>query len=93
MSAGNQIPFLATGGGHGNSLTMSRLQDGLVIDLGNFNAFSLDAENNLLTVGGSTIYNDVLQTLYDAGKQLRMYLSVKSRVSAPRAKRFTHSHA
>lgn len=68
------MPFLATGGGHGNSLTMSKLQEGLVIDLGNFNAFSLDTEKDLLTVGGSTIYLDVLQALYDAGKQLRMYL-------------------
>lgn len=65
------IPFLAIGAGHGSSTTTSRLQNGIEIDLANFNSVDFDAENNLLTVGGSVVFSQLFDLLYQAGKMLR----------------------
>ena len=35
------------------------------------NTVDLDAGNNLLTIGGGTIFSDVIPPLYAAGKELR----------------------
>ena len=35
------------------------------------NTVNLDAGNNLLTIGGGTIFSDVIPTLYSAGKEMR----------------------
>ncbi|KAI4235936.1 MAG: hypothetical protein L6R40_006304 [Gallowayella cf. fulva] len=65
------IDFLATGGGHGTSSTLSRLQRGVDIDLGKFDSVHLEAEQNRLTVGGATTFAQVIDLLYGAGKELR----------------------
>lgn len=66
-----QIPFLATGGGHGTSSTLARLKQGIDIDLGKFDAVNLETDKNLLTVGGATVFSQVIDLLYAAGKELR----------------------
>lgn len=65
------VPFLATAGGHGLSTTLGEFDNGLEIDLSNFKSVELDATNNELTVGGATVFSDLYDPLYDAGKLLR----------------------
>lgn len=73
IASSAKIPFLATGGGHSTSIQPGRLHDGLQIDLSNFDSVKLDAENNLLTVGGATRFAQIIDILYDAGKQFRKF--------------------
>lgn len=40
--------------------------------MGNFNRVRIDAGNNILTVGGSVKFNDVMGPVYAAGKAIRM---------------------
>lgn len=65
----NNIPFLATGGGHSTTVHVGHLRDGLQIDLSNFDSVELDAERNLLTVGGATRFAQITDVLYNAGKE------------------------
>ncbi|KAE8146566.1 hypothetical protein BDV25DRAFT_169796 [Aspergillus avenaceus] len=64
----NDIPFFTTGGGHGISDYSSF--NGLSIDLRNFRTVDLDVEHNLLTIGGSTKIDQLLDLLWDNGKEL-----------------------
>ncbi|KAI4161931.1 MAG: hypothetical protein LQ342_004497 [Letrouitia transgressa] len=70
----NKISFLHTGGGHGISTTLGRLQNGVDVDLGNFDSVHLDAKRNLLTVGGAAVFSQAIDVLYGAGKELRATL-------------------
>jgi hypothetical protein len=49
--------------------------NGLEVDLGNFNSITLDSENDKLTVGGGTKFSGFINLLYDAGKELREWLT------------------
>ncbi|KAF6825542.1 FAD binding domain-containing protein [Colletotrichum musicola] len=70
IASANDIPFLATGAGHGASLTTGNLHDGIDIDLGNFNGVQVDAANSQVTVGGSTTFEQLYEPLYAAGKEI-----------------------
>ena len=67
----NTIPFLATGGGHGYSGSLGRLDNGIELDMGAFKSVSVDAQNNLMTVGGSVTFKDLMTPCYNAGKAIR----------------------
>ena len=67
----NEVPILATGGGHGYSVSIGGVNDALDINLGNFANVSVDAFSNTMTVGGATIFRDVYDPLYSVGKQIR----------------------
>lgn len=69
----NDIPFLATGAGHGSSSTLARLQEGVQIDLSNFKTVQLDASKNMLQVGGAAVFSQLYDPLFQAGKELRKY--------------------
>jgi FAD/FMN-containing dehydrogenase len=75
LASKSEIPFLATGGGHGTSGTLGEIMNGLEVDLGNFNSVTLNSEDNRLTVGGGTKFSAFINLLYDAGKELREWLS------------------
>ncbi|KAI1332613.1 FAD binding domain-containing protein [Xylariaceae sp. FL0255] len=64
------IPFLATGGGHGYTNTTSALKGGIDIDLGAFKSIQINSSKNTMTVGGSVTFSDILDPLYAAGKEL-----------------------
>ncbi|PYI11870.1 FAD-binding domain-containing protein [Aspergillus sclerotiicarbonarius CBS 121057] len=64
----HNISFLATGGGHGYSGSLGALQNGLELDLGYFNSVTVDAANNLMTVGGAVRFSDVEEPCYAVGK-------------------------
>ena len=65
------IPFLATGGGHGFATTFGALKNGLEIDLGLFTNVSVDAAASTMTIGGAVKNGDVIEPLYNAGKEIR----------------------
>ncbi|KXG46525.1 FAD-binding, type 2 [Penicillium griseofulvum] len=67
----NDVPFLASGGGHGYSTSFGALQNGLKIDLGFFNSITIDKKKNTMTIGGSVKFSDVMPPLYKAGKEIQ----------------------
>lgn len=72
-AAQNKVSFLATGGGHGYSTTLSGVKDALNVDLSNFKKVAIDASANTMTIGAATIFADVYDPLYAAGKQIRKF--------------------
>ncbi|KAL1881221.1 hypothetical protein Daus18300_001072 [Diaporthe australafricana] len=70
VSVAHDIPFLATGAGHGASSTLARLQEGVQIDLSSFKTVQLDASNNVLQVGGAAVFSQLYDPLFEAGKEL-----------------------
>ncbi|KAL2862546.1 FAD-binding oxidoreductase [Aspergillus lucknowensis] len=71
-SVEHDIPFLATGGGHGVTRTLGRLQNGISIDLSNFQTVELDEENSFITVGGAATYQQTYEPMYRAGMMMAM---------------------
>jgi hypothetical protein len=72
-AAKNKVSFLVTGGGHGYSTTLSSVKNALDIDLRNFRKVVVDASTNTMTVGAASIFADMYDPLYAAGKQLREF--------------------
>jgi FAD/FMN-containing dehydrogenase len=70
ISSQHNIDFLATGGGHGASVTYNKFRSGIEIDLQNFNSVHLDVDRQLLTVGGGTVFSDIIEPLYAAKQEL-----------------------
>ena len=66
----NQIPFLATGGGHGFTTTYGMLQQGLQIDLGRFDNVSVDKEASTLTIGSAVVFAQIFDPVFQAGKEI-----------------------
>ncbi|KAL2810523.1 hypothetical protein BJX63DRAFT_422986 [Aspergillus granulosus] len=71
VATANNIPFLATGAGHGVSTGFDRLDNGLDIDLSKFRYAVLDETGYHLTVGGATKFLEIWDVLYAAGKELQ----------------------
>ncbi|KAI0876619.1 hypothetical protein GGS24DRAFT_216948 [Hypoxylon argillaceum] len=71
-AAKHRVPFLGTGGGHGYTTTTSMLRNGIDIDLGNFNAVDVDVKSETITIGGSVIFDDVFDPLYNAKKEIQI---------------------
>ncbi|KAF2792080.1 FAD-binding domain-containing protein [Melanomma pulvis-pyrius CBS 109.77] len=67
-SRDKKVPFLATGGGHGYTGTLSALRDGIEVDLSYFNTVEVDKDKNLLKIGGSVRFRDLMGPVYAAGK-------------------------
>lgn len=75
----NSVPFLATGGGHGYTTSLSGVKGALNIDLSKFRKVVVDASANTMTIGAATIFADMLDPLYAAGKQMRKFQRVSLR--------------
>jgi FAD/FMN-containing dehydrogenase len=67
----NNIPFLATGAGHGFTTTLGEVKNGLEIDLSQFNTVEVDKKHSRMRIGGSVRFRDVMDPLYAAGKEVR----------------------
>jgi hypothetical protein len=67
------IPFLASSGQHGFDIELAELQNGMEIDLSAFRNVSVNAEKNTLTVGGGVRSLDVLDPVFNAGKEISMF--------------------
>ncbi|KAI0143689.1 hypothetical protein GGR57DRAFT_518168 [Xylariaceae sp. FL1272] len=62
-----EAPFLATGARHGYTTSHGNLDNGLAIDLTLLNTVSVNKEAGELTVGASTIWQDILDPVFEAG--------------------------
>ncbi|KAJ9254992.1 CAZyme family AA7 [Paecilomyces variotii] len=71
FSAINNVPFLASGRGHGYSTSFGALENGIKVDLGFFNKTTVDASANRMTVGGSVAFEDLMPVLFEAGKEIQ----------------------
>ena len=60
------MSFLATGGGHGYTWSLNRLQGGIDLDLGNFDTISIDGAADTMTIGGSARSDNVTRALQAA---------------------------
>ncbi|KAI1391762.1 FAD-binding domain-containing protein [Hypoxylon trugodes] len=65
-----KIPFLATSGRHGYGTSLSRLQNGLAIDLSKLKSVKIDKDSSTLTIGGGVQNCDVMEPIHEAGYQL-----------------------
>ncbi|KAI0377215.1 hypothetical protein F5Y04DRAFT_273242 [Hypomontagnella monticulosa] len=70
ISVANKIPFIATNGGHGPKLGQGQFT-GINVNLANFDTITLDAANNLVTVGAGVKLGELQKTLFDAGKEIQ----------------------
>ncbi|KAH8196233.1 hypothetical protein TruAng_009590 [Truncatella angustata] len=70
LASKHGIPFLATAGGHGTSGTLGRLNGGLNIDIGRFNAVEFNPGDNTITVGGAAHFSQIINLLHDAGREM-----------------------
>lgn len=71
----NNIPFLATGGGHGITKTLGGFDfsdTGVTIQLSKFNAVEISPDNEFITVGGGATYGEAYELMYNAGKMMAM---------------------
>ncbi|KAF7889247.1 hypothetical protein EAF00_009547 [Botryotinia globosa] len=71
----HNIPFMATGGGHGYSTTLHSCKNGIDIDLGFFHDIKIDKEASTITIGGSIKFGELLQPLFDVGKEIQTGLA------------------
>ena len=69
---------MGTGGGHGYTTTTDALKNGINIDLGSFKGVSIDPVANKMTIGGAVTFGEILNPVYEAGKEIRESLSPKS---------------
>ncbi|PSR81486.1 hypothetical protein BD289DRAFT_372588 [Coniella lustricola] len=69
IASASDIPFLTSGGGHGVSIQMADVRNGIQLDLAKFNTVNFDAETGLLMVGGSTKFSQLVAPLMEAGAQ------------------------
>ncbi|KAI9789483.1 MAG: hypothetical protein M1816_006025 [Peltula sp. TS41687] len=67
----HNVPFMATGGGHGYGTSFGKLQNGLELDLGHFKSIDIDAYRNTMTIGGAVIFEEIFPRLYAAGKEIQ----------------------
>lgn len=77
LAVANGVPFLATGGRHGYTTTLGRLQNGVAIDLSQFDTVEVNASARTVTVGGAVQIGELLDPLYDAGFWMRKCTSQK----------------
>lgn len=74
-SVANNIPFLATGGGHGITKTLGAFHytdTGITIELSKVNTINLSPDNEYITVGGGARYEAAYEPMYNAGKMMAM---------------------
>ena len=84
FAAQNQVPFLGTGGGHGYTTSMRVIENGIQIDLGNFDAVMVNTSTNTVTVGGGAHFGNVTGPLAAAGRELRTYRPLPPLLLPPR---------
>ncbi|RYP57382.1 hypothetical protein DL769_009519 [Monosporascus sp. CRB-8-3] len=73
-AVGRNISFLTTGGGHGYSSSLGRLEDGINVDLGMFSTVQVDSDARTMTVGGAVRADQVATALQAAGMEIRATL-------------------
>ncbi|RYP66672.1 hypothetical protein DL771_007671 [Monosporascus sp. 5C6A] len=68
MSSHN-IPYLAMGGGHGNTITLGDVRDTVLINLERLNHVTVNSDHTI-SVGGGAHYDPIYAAAYRAGREL-----------------------
>ena len=68
----NNIPFLAIGSGHGYSAHYGKAKDIVEIDINSFKDIDIDKEKSTVKVGAAVLHSEVIEPLWQVGKQIRM---------------------
>ncbi|KAI0541765.1 FAD binding domain-containing protein [Xylaria digitata] len=63
--------FLAKGGGHGNSLTLASVQNGVMINMEQFDHVVMNPDKTI-TFGGGARFGALYEKAYDAGRELTL---------------------
>ncbi len=71
LATANNVPFLATGGGHSFSINLNGIQNGLELDMGGLKSVKVNKAASTMTVNGAITFGDVIDPLYAAGKEIR----------------------
>lgn len=77
----HNVPFLATGGGHGYSWSLGTLQNGIHVDLDNFQTIEIDEGANTMTIGGAVRIGNATRDLHAVGKEFRKFHPVQVLIS------------
>ncbi|GLA17557.1 hypothetical protein AnigIFM62618_004699 [Aspergillus niger] len=70
ISREHAINFLVVGAGHGATVTFERFRHGIAIDMQQFKDVHLDVDAERLTVGGATVFSDIIDPLYLAQREI-----------------------
>ncbi|KAF1980967.1 FAD-dependent oxidase [Aulographum hederae CBS 113979] len=65
-----RFPFLATRSHHGYSSSLDAINNGLNVDLSRFDKVTVNATANTMTIGGGVLFSEILDPLFDAGKEI-----------------------
>ncbi|RYO83505.1 hypothetical protein DL766_004969 [Monosporascus sp. MC13-8B] len=68
--AEHNITFLATSGGHGSTITLASVHDGVAINLTNFRNVTFNGAEQTISVGAGAHFHDIWTTAYAAGREL-----------------------
>ncbi|CAJ2505665.1 Uu.00g130590.m01.CDS01 [Anthostomella pinea] len=71
LATQNNVQFLATGGRHSVSTTLASLQNGLAVDLSQFDQVLVSSEDGTLTIGGGVRLEQILDPVYNAGFEMQ----------------------
>ncbi|RYP89867.1 hypothetical protein DL770_004019 [Monosporascus sp. CRB-9-2] len=69
-AVGSNISVLATGGGHGYSSSLGRLEGGINVDLGMFSTVRVDSDASTMTVSGAVRADQVATALQATGMEI-----------------------
>jgi FAD/FMN-containing dehydrogenase len=70
----NNIPFLATGNGHGTTTTYGALNNGLQIDMSKLKDVKIDKAASTMTIGPGVVFGDIVDQVQAAGKEIRKFI-------------------
>ncbi|KAI1744616.1 Glucooligosaccharide oxidase [Xylaria scruposa] len=71
LAVAHNVPLLATGGRHGYTTTLGKLQHGLAIDLSKLKTIDVNTTAATLAVGGGVTFAEILDPLYQAGFEIK----------------------
>lgn len=70
FAVSRKIGFLAQGGRHGYAPELQKIQNGILINLEQLDHVRLDSTTGIATVGGGTVYSQVIDAVYAAGREM-----------------------
>ncbi|MCJ1460567.1 hypothetical protein MMC28_010949 [Mycoblastus sanguinarius] len=70
FAVSRNISFLAQGGRHGYAPELQTIQNGVLINLEQLDHISVDGATGLATIGGGTVYDQVINATYAAGREM-----------------------
>lgn len=64
------MDFLAQNGRHGYAPELQNIQQGILINMEQLDHVTVDQKTGIATVGGGTVYEQVINATYAAGREM-----------------------